>query len=152
MPQGFLARFDATRFDRWNMISLLLPRLETWVLCRFFDASMPRFDASTPRFDACSATLVTSIIASIASLVLSSDPPQCSLLRCSHTSFRCFHAPALHARFLDHASTSRFDASMPRFDACFDPGFDNRSKVGVWSRRHSMLVASMVVSIFGSLR
>ena len=30
---------------------------------------------------------------------------------------------------------------MPRFDTCFDPGFDNRSKVGVWSRRHSMLDA-----------
>ena len=64
------------------MISLLLPRLETWVLCRFFDASMPRFDAS-----------------------------------------------------------------IPRFDTCFDPSCDHRNEVGVWSRRHSMLVASMVASM-----
>jgi hypothetical protein len=51
-------------------------------------------------------------------------------------------APRFGARFFD-APTPRFDASMPRFDTCFDPGFearfDNRRKVCVWSRQHSML-------------
>ena len=51
-------------------------------------------------------------------------------------------APRFGARFFD-APTPRFDASMPQFDTCFDPGFearfDNRSKVCIWSRRHSIL-------------
>ena len=114
-PRNSLKRLTASLLASMLLVSIArigccsstLPRLETWELCRFFDASMPRFDASTPRSDTYSATLVTSIIASIASLVLSSDPP-------------C-------ARFFD-APTPRFDASMPPFDTCFNPGFDNRSK------------------------
>jgi len=101
---------------------------------------MPRFDASIPRSDTCSATLVTSIIASIASLVLSSDPPNARFFDAPTPRFDASMPKLSHARFLD-ASTSRFDASIPRFDTCFDPGFDHRSKIGVWPRRHSMLDA-----------
>ena len=52
---GFVARFDATRFDRSKGVLLLLPFLRclgTWMLCRCcFDAFIPRFDASIPRLD-----------------------------------------------------------------------------------------------------
>jgi hypothetical protein len=82
---------------------------------RYFDTSILRyFDTSlecfATRFDACL---------------------NASRLRCS---LRCYSRRSLECRF---------DTSMPRFDTCFDPGFharfDNRSEVGVGSRRHSML-------------
>jgi hypothetical protein len=60
----------------------------------------------------------------------------------------CFFYPSslgylVLGRF-SNASMPRFDASIPRFDTCFlrycfDARFDNRSEVGVWSRRHSIL-------------
>jgi hypothetical protein len=113
-------------------------------MLRCFDTSIPRYlDTPIPRY------LDTSLECSLeclkapllASMLLASIAPMRYSCFLFPPSPECLGAWSL-LRYFD-ASTPRFDASISRFDTCFAPCFDsrfnNRSEVGVWLRRHSIL-------------
>ena len=123
IPRLDSVRLDSTRFDSDHSGTCFKARFHFGA--RSFDAPMPRVKTPIPRLDSVrlDSTCFDSDHPSTSSRLAFETPrffdpsmisPQCSLLRCSHTSFRCFHASALPCSLLGgfHISLQCFHASV----------------------------------------